>query len=106
AGGRFTPRLDEIYGPEEAAFLRAIYADQSDSAPRLIYADWLEERNDPRGPVIRLVERLRTMTPEAANRERAAHADVLSRWLPQGLWSWVLGYDAEAAAARPIVAGW
>src|SRR5262245_57550902 len=29
---------------DEDAFLRAILADPSDSAPRLVYADWLEER--------------------------------------------------------------
>jgi len=104
-GARFTRHLEGIYGPEEAAFLRAIHADPADAAPRLVYADWLDERNDPRGAIIRLVERLRGMSPEAATRERAAHADQFLA-LRQGLWSWVLGYDAEAATARPIVAGW
>ncbi|MBO0697719.1 MAG: TIGR02996 domain-containing protein [Zavarzinella sp.] len=99
---RFTRHLDAIYGPEEAAFLRAIHASPADAAPRLVYADWLDERNDPRGAAIRLVERLRTMSPEAAARERGEHNEVFAQWLPQGLWAWVLGYDSEAAAARPI----
>ncbi|HEX5271780.1 MAG TPA: TIGR02996 domain-containing protein, partial [Gemmataceae bacterium] len=36
------------------AFLRAIIEDPDDDAPRLIYADWLEERGDPRGEFIRI----------------------------------------------------
>jgi uncharacterized protein (TIGR02996 family) len=31
---------------EESAFIRAILADPSDRAPRLVYADWLEEIGD------------------------------------------------------------
>ncbi len=37
-----------------AAFLDAIRAAPADDAPRLIYADWLEEQGDPRGEFIRL----------------------------------------------------
>jgi uncharacterized protein (TIGR02996 family) len=33
--------------PTEEAFLRAICADPDDDAPRLIYADWLDERGRP-----------------------------------------------------------
>jgi uncharacterized protein (TIGR02996 family) len=40
---------------DEDAFLRAILASPHDDAPRLIYADWLEERGDPRGEYIRLL---------------------------------------------------
>jgi len=39
----------------EDAFLRAILASPQDDAPRLIYADWLEERGDPRAEYIRLL---------------------------------------------------
>jgi uncharacterized protein (TIGR02996 family) len=39
---------------DHAAFLGAIVADSEDDAPRLVYADWLEERGDPRGVFIRL----------------------------------------------------
>jgi uncharacterized protein (TIGR02996 family) len=35
-------------------FLREILASPDDDAPRLIYADWLEERGDPRGEFIRV----------------------------------------------------
>lgn len=45
--------------PEEA-FLAAIEASPQDMLPRLVYADWLDERNDPRGEYLRLeVERHR-----------------------------------------------
>jgi uncharacterized protein (TIGR02996 family) len=39
---------------EEAAFVQAIVSDPSDLALRLVYADWLEERGDPRGEYLRL----------------------------------------------------
>jgi uncharacterized protein (TIGR02996 family) len=39
---------------DHTAFLAAIIADPDDDSPRLVYADWLEERGDPRGAFIRL----------------------------------------------------
>lgn len=39
---------------EEAGLLRAILDDPADDVPRLIYADWLEDRGDPRGEFIRV----------------------------------------------------
>ena len=39
---------------EEAAFLTAVCERPDDDAPRLIFADWLEERGDPRGEFIRV----------------------------------------------------
>ena len=36
------------------AFLQVIQQTPDDDAPRLVYADWLEERGDPRGEFIRL----------------------------------------------------
>jgi uncharacterized protein (TIGR02996 family) len=45
---------------QEEAFLAAIEAAPQDMLPRLVYADWLDERNDPRGEYLRLeVERHR-----------------------------------------------
>ena len=38
---------------EEAGFWSAIAEAPQDEVPRLIFADWLEERNDPRGPLLR-----------------------------------------------------
>ncbi|HKB06377.1 MAG TPA: TIGR02996 domain-containing protein [Gemmataceae bacterium] len=39
---------------DEAPLYRAVLANPGDDAPRLIYADWLDERGDPRGEYLRL----------------------------------------------------
>src|SRR5436190_2525391 len=44
-----------------AAFLRAIREAPDDDTPRLVFADWLEERGDPRGEFIRAQCRLAQM---------------------------------------------
>lgn len=41
-------------GPDEAALLEAIKADPDDDQIRLVYADWLEERGNPRAEFIRI----------------------------------------------------
>jgi uncharacterized protein (TIGR02996 family) len=38
----------------DAGFLRAIVENPGDGGPRLVYADWLEERGDPRGEFLQL----------------------------------------------------
>jgi uncharacterized protein (TIGR02996 family) len=40
-------------------FLPAILANPADRTVRLVYADWLEERNDPRHELVRICERMR-----------------------------------------------
>lgn len=39
---------------DHAAFLAAVVAAPADDLPRLVYADWLDERGDPRGEFIRV----------------------------------------------------
>jgi uncharacterized protein (TIGR02996 family) len=39
--------------PGEADILARVLADQSDDAAKLVYADWLQDRDDPRGPFLR-----------------------------------------------------
>jgi uncharacterized protein (TIGR02996 family) len=60
---------------EEAALLRAIYANPDDDTPRLVYADWLDEHGQPeRAEFIRVqVELARTECEESHQRleERA-----------------------------------
>ena len=48
----------------EALFLQAVLENPDDDTPRLIYADWLEERGDPRGEFIRVQCELANMTEE------------------------------------------
>jgi uncharacterized protein (TIGR02996 family) len=38
---------------DDRAFLAAVAAAPDDDTPRLVYADWLDERGDPRGPYLR-----------------------------------------------------
>jgi uncharacterized protein (TIGR02996 family) len=39
---------------DDVDFVRAIQAHPSDLALRQVYADWLDERGDPRGEYVRL----------------------------------------------------
>jgi uncharacterized protein (TIGR02996 family) len=96
---------------EDEAFLRAVIDAPDDDTPRLIYADWLEERGDPRAEFIRIqcaLANLPARDPDKAalrirarlcvrSRElRAAHEDewlrplsLLSRELRFG---WTCGF--------------
>lgn len=40
---------------EEAGFLAALLAEPDDRTTLLVYADWLQERNDPRGEYLHLL---------------------------------------------------
>ena len=53
---------------EEAAFLRALFDAPDDDAVRLVYADWLQERDDPRAEFLRLDCQLHRMP--ASDRKR------------------------------------
>jgi uncharacterized protein (TIGR02996 family) len=101
-GGELTPHLETVFGPEESAFLRACFAAPDDAAPRLVYADWLDERHDPRAEAVRLAERVRRLDPESASRQRLALGEVLGR----GDWLWrrLLGYDRFLQELRPALA--
>ena len=54
---------------EEAGFIAALLADPDDRTVLLVYADWLQERSDPRS------EYLRVLTAKRPNRRRLARAD-------------------------------
>jgi uncharacterized protein (TIGR02996 family) len=71
----------------DEAFLQAILENPDDDTPRLIYADWLEERDDPRGEFIRIQCRLAAMSADDERRSlleghaRALLARHQDRWL-------------------------
>jgi uncharacterized protein (TIGR02996 family) len=46
---------------DERGFLEAIAAEPDDDGLRLIYADWLEERGDPRGELVRVCQAMRAV---------------------------------------------
>jgi uncharacterized protein (TIGR02996 family) len=54
---------------DDRAFLDSLVADPADAAGWLVYADWLDERDDPRGEYLRLVHELST-NPDPARRRR------------------------------------
>jgi uncharacterized protein (TIGR02996 family) len=51
---RVLARVNSAPTTEDDALLRAVLANPADDAPRLIYADWLDERGDPRGEYLRV----------------------------------------------------
>jgi uncharacterized protein (TIGR02996 family) len=56
----------------DEAFIQAILAEPDDPALRLIYADWLDERDDPRGEFLRAEARLAALAPDDNARPRLA----------------------------------
>jgi uncharacterized protein (TIGR02996 family) len=58
---------------DEDGFLDTIRNNPEDDAPRLIYADWLEERDDPRAHFIRLHLALKAAAPDHVDRVAAEH---------------------------------
>src|SRR5687768_8165512 len=67
---------------EELPFLRAIFSLPDEDAPRLVYADWLEERGDPRAEFLRLEVELRAPANAGKVRQTALAkrmADLTSR---------------------------
>lgn len=71
----------------EAQFIEAILANPDDESLRLVYADWLEERGDPRGEFIRVQCALAKL-PECDEREpqlKAREEALLKEH--RGLWT-------------------
>jgi uncharacterized protein (TIGR02996 family) len=68
-------------------FIEAILADPQDEAPWLIYADWLEERGDPRGEFLRLETALASLPKEDVrarqfqDRLRVLQPTIDAEWL-------------------------
>ncbi len=81
---------------DDLAFLRALLASPDDNALRLVYADWLEERGDPRGTLLRLEVAAQEAEPLAEfpdlrERVHQARVGIDARWLalidrPQAGW--------------------
>lgn len=61
----------------DEAFLRAIQDQPGDPLPRLAYADWLEERDDPRGEYLRLFARVET----ALKRMATLRSGINTEWV-------------------------
>ena len=58
----------------ELDFLKVIETEPANPVPRLVYADWLDERGDPRGELLRIQEELRRIeVPDRAAKEARMH---------------------------------
>ncbi len=101
---------------EAEAFLQRILADPDDDAPRLVYADWLDDRGDPRGEFIRVQVALAHLPDDSPRRPplAAAERELLDafrdewaapfRGLASGL-EFRRGFvDEVKVAARPFLA--
>jgi uncharacterized protein (TIGR02996 family) len=88
---RLTKHGDELFAKPERAFLHAIHANVEDATPKLVYADWLEERSDPRGQLLRTeVERLNKEGPRRMWTEEHYRQAIPSGYVPPEdmLWFW------------------
>ncbi len=99
---RLGPLLGELYPAEEMPFLCAGNTVGEGRVAHLVYADWLEERGDARGEVLRRIARARFAeggADEGARREAAeALAGAPLAWLSQ-----VFGTSARLKAFREAV---
>jgi carbon storage regulator CsrA len=72
--------------PEELAFLQTMLESPDDEGIRLIFADWLEDRDDPRGEFIRIQCRLAKLSahdegrPGLQQRERELWIEHGEQW--------------------------
>jgi uncharacterized protein (TIGR02996 family) len=88
---RLTKHVGELFPSPEVAFLHAIRANAADSGPTLVYADWLEERGDPRGQLLRAeVGRLSKEGPRRMWAEKNYRQDIPTGYVPPEnmLWYW------------------
>ncbi len=75
--------------------LAAVLANPEADAPRLVYADWLSERGDPRGDFISIQCELARGSQRAAELEKEAAA-LLEAGSPQ----WLKGFTPDLAQVR------
>jgi uncharacterized protein (TIGR02996 family) len=83
----------------EDAFLAAILANPEEIGPRLVYADWLEERGDPRGTWLRYaVERLPALVQPPLREVELLPAPAADRITLR--WPWRVNRLVAGAALR------
>ena len=59
--GSVAETIEELH--DQRPFLDSILASPGEWGPRLVFADWLEERGDPRGELLRLLHDLTGLEP-------------------------------------------
>jgi uncharacterized protein (TIGR02996 family) len=81
----------------DEAFLEAVIGKPDEDMPRLVYADWLAGRGDPRGEFIRVQVALERLPPDDPGREALEHRqhELLDRYA----WQW-------AEPLRDLITEW
>jgi uncharacterized protein (TIGR02996 family) len=88
----------------DEAFLRAITDNPNDSSVRLVYADWLEERGDPRAEFLRVQQAFTEISPNATGyRDLCEQEQKLVRQLDP-VWLQRVRRYTTAAPCRDIAA--
>jgi uncharacterized protein (TIGR02996 family) len=93
---------------EESAFLAAIRATSSDQLPRLVYADWLDERGDPRGELVRIEEEMRNL-PVYSDRYwqlKPRRNELRAQAAPDWLAAMRYGTDCQPLFRHGVLDGW
>src|SRR6516162_8267287 len=91
----------------DEAFLQAIAASPNDEGPRLIYADWLDERDDPRGTWLRTESALRGTSPKKAEHEAlAARLEELRFGLDPGWQRWTEPTATQCSGPTTFAGSW
>jgi uncharacterized protein (TIGR02996 family) len=88
---RLTTYSAGLFGETERGFLQAIWADRADPTPRLVYADWLEERGDTRATALRdEAQRVRVEGPARRSVKPYSHDDLPGGTVDAGdrAWFW------------------
>src|SRR5215470_19680433 len=93
---------------DETGFLQALLDDPADDTTRLVLADWLDERGDPRGELLRLQTELARWVPDLGRqaalqeRERRLVAAWVASW-PEPLRGRCREWAVDGGVARVTV---
>jgi uncharacterized protein (TIGR02996 family) len=99
---RLTKHVEGLFPSEEIAFLHAIHANADNSTQKLVYADWLEERGDPRSDLMRTgVEQLKKDGPVRRWGEQMHRQDIPSGYIPSENIKWYWQRLAAIPAMSP-----
>jgi eukaryotic-like serine/threonine-protein kinase len=92
---------------DEEAFLRAIHEAPEDPAPRLVYADWLDERGDPRAEYLRLVSNNAASPEELWTNPRLQELrrSLDPQWIMRLEWSGLFFHQPPYKILRGIAEG-
>jgi uncharacterized protein (TIGR02996 family) len=75
--------VDGLFSRTEVPFFYGIHANPDDDVPKLVFADWLEERGDPRGQMLRdEVGRSKKEGPRRPWAEKSHRQDIPSGYVP------------------------